>query len=60
MASLTSGFKGAAIAALPLDGAGTVVDVGGADGTVLAMMGGQERTEAEWRELLYRCPCTPA
>jgi hypothetical protein len=36
MANLTGGFKMAAIAALPLDGAGTVVDVGGADGTVLA------------------------
>jgi O-methyltransferase domain/Dimerisation domain len=36
MANLTSGFKGAAIAALPLDRAGTIVDVGGADGTVLA------------------------
>ena len=36
MANLTSGFKTAAIAALPLDGAGTIVDVGGADGTVLA------------------------
>jgi hypothetical protein len=35
MANLTSGFKTAAIAALPLDGAGTIVDVGGADGTVL-------------------------
>jgi hypothetical protein len=28
MASLTGGFKGAAIAALPLDGTGTVIDVG--------------------------------
>ena len=36
MASLTGGLKTAAIAALPLDGARTVVDVGGADGTVLA------------------------
>jgi hypothetical protein len=36
MASLTGGFKGAAIAALPLDGTGTIVDVGGADGTMLA------------------------
>ena len=36
MASLTGGFKGAAIAALPLDGVRTIVDVGGADGTVLA------------------------
>jgi O-methyltransferase domain/Dimerisation domain len=36
MASLTSRFKGAAITALPLDGAGTIVDVGGADGTVIA------------------------
>jgi O-methyltransferase domain/Dimerisation domain len=36
MANQTSGFKTAAIAALPLDGAGTIVDVGGADGTVLA------------------------
>ena len=36
MASLTGGFKGAATAALPLDGTGTIIDVGGADGTVLA------------------------
>ena len=36
MASLTGAFKGAAIAALPLDGTGTIVDVGGADGTMLA------------------------
>ena len=36
MANLTGGFKTAAIAALPLDGTGTIVDVGGADGTVLA------------------------
>ena len=36
MANLTSGFKTAAIAALPLDRARTIVDVGGADGTVLA------------------------
>ncbi len=36
MANLTSGFKTAAIASLPLDGLGTIVDVGGADGTVLA------------------------
>jgi len=36
MANLTSGFKMTAIAALPLDGSTTVVDVGGADGTVLA------------------------
>ena len=36
MASLTGRFKGAAIAALPLDGTGTIVDVGGADGTMLA------------------------
>jgi len=36
MASLTGGFKTAAIASLPLDDAGTIVDVGGADGTVLA------------------------
>ena len=36
MANLTGGFKTAAIAALPLDGARTIVDVGGADGTVLA------------------------
>lgn len=28
MASLTGGFKGAAIAALPLDGTGTIIDVG--------------------------------
>ena len=36
MANLTSGFKTAAIAALPLDGIHTIVDVGGADGTGLA------------------------
>ena len=36
MASLTGVFKGAAIAALPLDSAQTIVDVGGADGSVLA------------------------
>jgi hypothetical protein len=37
MANLTSGgFKTAAIASLPLDGTRTIVDVGGADGTVLA------------------------
>ena len=36
MANLTGAFKPAAIAALPLDGAQTIVDVGGADGTVLA------------------------
>jgi O-methyltransferase domain/Dimerisation domain len=36
MASLTGGFKTAAIASLPLDDTHTVVDVGGADGTVLA------------------------
>ena len=28
MASLTGGFKGAAIAALPLDGTGMLIDVG--------------------------------
>ena len=36
MANLTSGFKTAAITSLPLDGTRTIVDVGGADGTVLA------------------------
>ena len=36
MANLTGGFKTAAIASLPLDGTHTIVDVGGADGTVLA------------------------
>jgi O-methyltransferase domain/Dimerisation domain len=36
MANLTSGFKTAAIASLPLDGTHTIVDVGGADETVLA------------------------
>jgi O-methyltransferase domain/Dimerisation domain len=36
MANLTSGFKTAAIASLPLEGIETIVDVGGADGTVLA------------------------
>src|SRR6266851_615910 len=68
MANLTGGFKTAAIASLPLDGIETIVDVGGADGAVLAtilaalakisdlsmlaMMGGKERAESEWRELL--------
>ena len=36
MANLTGAFKPAVIAALPLDGARTIVDVGGADGAVLA------------------------
>ncbi len=36
MANLTGGFKTAAIASLTLDDAHTIVDVGGADGTVLA------------------------
>ena len=36
MANLTGGFKTAAIASLPLDSIETIVDVGGADGTVLA------------------------
>jgi signal transduction histidine kinase len=36
MANLTGGFKTAAIASLPLDGIETIVDVGGADGTMLA------------------------
>jgi hypothetical protein len=37
MANLTSGgFKSAAIASLPLDSTRTIVDIGGADGTVLA------------------------
>lgn len=36
MANLTGAFKPAAIAALPLDSAQTIVDVGGADGAVLA------------------------
>jgi hypothetical protein len=36
MANLTGGFKTPAIASLPLDGTRTIVDVGGADGTVLA------------------------
>ena len=36
MGNLTSGFKTAAIASLPLDDTHTIVDVGGADGTVLA------------------------
>ena len=38
MANLTGGFKTAAIASLPLDGIETIVDVGGADGTVLAII----------------------
>ena len=36
MANMTGGFKTAAIASLPLDGIETIVDVGGADGTMLA------------------------
>jgi hypothetical protein len=36
MANLTNGIKNAAISFLPLDGARTIVDVGGADGTMLA------------------------
>jgi hypothetical protein len=36
MADLTDGIKAAAIPSLPLDGAQTVVDVGGADGAMLA------------------------
>jgi hypothetical protein len=36
MANLTGAFKPAAIAALPLDSVQTIVDVGGADGAVLA------------------------
>ena len=36
MANLTGGFKTAAIASLPLNGTHTIVDVGGADGSVLA------------------------
>jgi predicted O-methyltransferase YrrM len=36
MANLTGGFKTAAIASLPLDGTRTIVDIGGADGSVLA------------------------
>lgn len=36
MANLTDGIKAAAIPSLPLDGARTVVDVGGADGAMLA------------------------
>jgi hypothetical protein len=36
MANLTGGFKTAAIVSLPVDGIRTIVDVGGADGTVLA------------------------
>ena len=36
MANLTSGIKKGAIPFLPLDGARTIVDIGGADGTMLA------------------------
>ena len=36
MANVTSGIKTAAIASLPLDGIQTIVDLGGADGAVLA------------------------
>lgn len=36
MANLTSGIKNAAVPYLPLDGAQTIADIGGADGTMLA------------------------
>jgi len=36
MANLSEGVKGPVLEALPLDGIETLVDVGGADGTVLA------------------------
>ena len=36
MANLTGGFKAAAIAALPIDGVTSIVDVGGPDGTMRA------------------------
>jgi hypothetical protein len=38
MANLTSGIKAAAITALPVDGITTIVDVGGADGTLLGTL----------------------
>jgi hypothetical protein len=38
MANLTNGIKTAAIAALPVDGLRTIVDIGGADGTLLATL----------------------
>ena len=55
MANLTSGFKTAAIAYLPLDGLGMIVDVGGADGTVLAtILGG---APAHARRAVRPSPC---
>jgi hypothetical protein len=38
MANLTEGARSPAVAALPLDGISTLVDVGGADGTVLSLI----------------------
>jgi hypothetical protein len=38
MANLTNGIKTAAIAALPVTGLRTIVDIGGADGTLLATL----------------------
>jgi len=50
MASLTGGFKPAAIAALPLDGVRTIVDVGG---TVLAAI---LAAHPDMRGVLLTCP----
>ena len=44
MANVTSGIKTAAIASLPLDGIDTIVDLGGADGAVLASICQHSRT----------------
>ena len=53
MANLTSGFKTAAIAFLPLDGIHTIVDVGGADGTGLAAI---LATHPHMRGVLFDLP----
>jgi hypothetical protein len=53
MANLTGGFKTAAIASLPLDGIETIVDVGGADGTVLATI---LAAHPQLRGVLYDLP----
>jgi hypothetical protein len=53
MANLTAGFKTAAITSLPLDGIETIVDVGGADGTMLATILAEH---PQLRGVLYDLP----
>ena len=53
MANLTGGFKTAAIASLPLNGARTIVDIGGADGSVLAAILG---AHPQMRGVLFDLP----